>query len=143
MASRIPRSDLPPDPLRDRLKEVRLGLLRLHKALIDAERGEIERRSGPMSSGHFLQMLIQDEAFAWLRPFSELIVQMDEAFATREPIEEEAARAYVRQVVALLAPGEGTPPAAHRLDELRRRDGTVLGAHEELTRRLAAFPSAE
>ena len=138
MASRTPRPELPPDPIRDRLKEVRLGLLRLHKALIDAERGEIERRSGPMSSGHFLQMLIQDEAFAWLRPFSELIVQMDEAFATREPIPEENARAYVRQVVALLAPA---PPAAHRLDELRRREGTVLGAHEELTRRIAAFPS--
>jgi hypothetical protein len=140
MASRIPRPELPPDPIRDRLKEVRLGLLRLHKALIDAERGEIERRSGPMSSGHFLQMLIQDEAFAWLRPFSELIVQMDEAFATREPIAQENARAYVRQVVALLAPA---PPAAHRLDELRRREGTVLAAHEELTRRIAAFPSGD
>ncbi len=134
MASRTPRPEIPPDPTRDRLKEVRLALLRLHKALIDAERGEIERRNGPMSSGHFLQMLIQDEAFAWLRPFSELIVQMDEAFATREPIAEENARAYVRQVVALLAP-------SHRLDELRRREGTVLGAHEELTRRIAAFPS--
>lgn len=138
MESRIPRPELPPDPLRDRLKDVRLGLLRLHKALIDAERGEIERRDGPMSSGHFLQMLIQDEAFAWLRPFSELIVQMDEAFATREPIPEENARAYVQQVVALLAPA---PPAPHRLDELRRREGSVLGAHEELTRRIAAFPS--
>jgi hypothetical protein len=136
MATRIPRPDLPPDPIRDRLKEIRLGLLRLHKALIDAERGEIERRSGPMTSGHFLQMLIQDEAFAWLRPFSELIVQMDEAFATREPIPEENARDYVRQVVALLAPGDTT----HRLDELRRREGTVLGAHEDLTRRIAAFP---
>ncbi len=134
MASRTPRPESPPDPTRDRLKEVRLALLRLHKALIDAERGEIERRSGPMSSGHFLQMLIQDEAFVWLRPFSELIVQMDEAFATREPIPEENARGYVQQVVALLAP-------SHRLDELRRREGTVLGAHEELTRRIAAFPS--
>jgi len=137
MASRIPRPQLPPDPVRDGLKDVRLGLLRLHKALIDAERGEIERRSGPMSGGRFLQMLIQDEAFAWLRPFSELIVQMDEAFATREPIAEENARAYVRQVVALLAPA---PTAVHRLDELRRREGSVLGAHEELTRRIAAFP---
>lgn len=137
MATRISRPDLPPDPIRDRLKEVRLGLLRLHKALIDAERGEIERKNGPMSSGHFLQLLIQDEAFAWLRPFSELIVQMDEAFATREPIPEESARDYVRQVVALLAPAGET----HRLDELRRREGAVLGAHEELTRRLAAFPA--
>lgn len=140
MASRTPRPELPSDPIRDRLKEIRLGLLRLHKALIDAERGEAERRNGPVSSGQFLQMLIQDESFAWLRPFSELIVQMDEAFATREPIPEEDARAYVQQVVALLAPGEES--ASHgRLDALRRREGTVLAAHEELTRRIAAFPS--
>ncbi len=140
MAIRSSRPELPPDPLRDRLKDVRLGLLRLHKALIDAERGEVERRSGPLSNGHFLQMLIQDETFAWLRPFSEMIVQMDEAFATREPIPEESARAFVQQTVALLAPREGIP-SAERLGELRRREGSVLAAHEELTRRIAAFPS--
>ncbi len=134
----VQRPQLPPDPIRDRLKEVRMGLLRLHKALIDAERAEVERRNGPMSNGHFLQMLIQDEGFAWLRPFSELIVQMDEAFATREPIPEGAARDYVRQVVALLAPAAGAQ-AEGRLRELRR-DGTVLAAHEELTRSVAAFP---
>jgi hypothetical protein len=137
MASATTRPDLPPDPLRDQLKAIRLALFRLHKTLIDAERAQIERRDGAMSSGIFLQMLIQDETFAWLRPFSELIVQMDELFAAREPIPEEDARGYVRQVVALLAPGEG----AHRLDDLRRREGTVLAAHEELTRRVAAFPA--
>ena len=137
MASRVPRSDLPHDPLRDPLRAIRLGLLRLHKALIDAERAEIERRSGAMSSGMFLQMLIQDEAFAWLRPFSELIGRMDEAFATREPIAEESSRGYVREVVGLLAPGDG----AERLHVLRRREGTVLAAHEELARRIADFPA--
>ncbi len=132
------RPDLPPDPIRDNLRSVRLGLLRLHKALIDAQRGEVERRSGPMSNGVFLQMLIQDEGFAWLRPFSALIVTIDEALATREPIAEESARGWVREIVALLAPPAGEP-AAERLAELRRT-GTVLAAHEELTRRIAAFP---
>jgi hypothetical protein len=131
--------NLPPDPTRDSLRSVRLGLLRLHKALIDAERGEVERRSGAMSNGVFLQMLIQDEGFAWLRPFSELIVRIDEALATREPITEESARGYVREVVGLLAPPPGET-AAQRLAELRR-GGTVLAAHEELTRRIADFPS--
>jgi hypothetical protein len=133
------RPNLPPDPIRDHLRSVRLGLLRLHKALIDAERGEVERRSGAMSNGVFLQMLIQDEGFAWLRPFSELIVRIDEALATREPIGEESARGYVQEIVALLAPDpEGV--AGQRLAVLRR-GGTVLAAHEELTRRIAAFPS--
>ena len=135
----VPRPQLPPDPVRDRLKEVRLALLRFHKALIDAERAEVERRGGPMSNGHFLQMLIQDEGLTWLRPFSELIVRMDEAFATREPIAEGSAREFVQQVVALLAPRDDAPHAG-RLRELRR-EGPVLAAHEELTRRVAAFPA--
>ena len=135
----VPRSQLPPDPIRDRLKDVRLGLLRLHKALIDAERAGVERRDGAMSNGQFLQMLIQDERLAWLRPFSELIVQMDEAFATREPIAGADAREFVGRVVALLAPADDAPSAG-RLRELRR-EGAVLAAHEELTRRIAAFPA--
>jgi hypothetical protein len=133
------RPNLPPDPIRDNLRSVRLGLLRLHKALIDAERGEVERRSGAMSNGVFLHMLIQDEGFAWLRPFSELIVRIDEALATREPIAEDSARGYVQEIVALLAP-DPEAVAGQRLAELRR-GGTVLAAHEELTRRIAAFPS--
>jgi hypothetical protein len=141
MVSRTPRPDLPPDPVRDRLKEVRLGLLRLHKALIDSERAEMERRDGAMSNGQFLQVLINDEAFAWLRPYSELIVRMDEAFATREPIPEPDMRGYVREVVALIAVPD-VEPESHRYEVVRRRDPGVGAAHVELTRRIAAFPGA-
>ncbi|HYW07781.1 MAG TPA: hypothetical protein VE913_12555 [Longimicrobium sp.] len=141
MVSRTSRPDLPPDPIRDRLKEVRLGLLRLHKSLIDSERGEMERRNGAMSNGQFLQVLINDEAFAWLRPYSELIVRMDEVFATREPIPEPDMREYVREVVALIAVPEAEPES-RRYEVVRRRDAAVGAAHVELTRRIAAFPAA-
>ena len=73
MTPHIPRRDRSPDPVRDHLKEVRRGLLRLHKALIDAERAVWERETGPVSNGRFLQALIEDPFFAWLRPFSGLI----------------------------------------------------------------------
>lgn len=135
MASRSPRSGSPPDPTRQHLVEVRRGLFRLHKALIDSERAAFELRRGAMSSGQFLQALIQDEHFAWLRPFSGLIVAIDEALAGEEPLTAEAARAYVAQVWALVSPdGE----SAARYEAVRQRSPEVLLLHVELTSRIAA-----
>lgn len=131
-----PRRDRSPDPARDRLKEVRRGLLRLHKALIDAERAAVERDSGPMSNGRFLQALIQDPYFAWLRPFSGLIVEIDETLSTGEPLPEPQARAFVERVRALVVP-EGEEEA-RRYERVRQLDPGVLIAHVELEARIAA-----
>jgi hypothetical protein len=62
------------------LKEARRQLLKLHKDLIDAERNILEKNSGELSSGQFLQILLNDENFIWLRKFSGLIVEIDEMF---------------------------------------------------------------
>jgi len=60
----------PPDPVRQHLVEVRRGLLRLHKALIDAERGGFEASRGPLTNTQLLGALLDDPHFAWLRPYS-------------------------------------------------------------------------
>ncbi|HEX2091476.1 MAG TPA: hypothetical protein VHG28_03700 [Longimicrobiaceae bacterium] len=134
----LPLSRRPPsDPMRLHLMEVRRGLLRLHKALIDSERVVFERRSGRMSNGQFLQALLQDPFFAWLRPFSGLITEIDEALASDEPPGPLAAMAYIQQVRALVTPEPGSEPAA-RYEQVRQRDPDVLGAHVELIRRIAA-----
>jgi hypothetical protein len=58
---------------RERLHGVRDGLLRLHKALLESERVGYERANGRIASSQaFLQLALQDEWFAWLRPVSEL-----------------------------------------------------------------------
>jgi hypothetical protein len=132
-----------PDPRRDQLRAVRLSLLQLHKTLIDAERDAFERRSGPMSSGQFLQALIQEPYFEWLRPFSALIVTMDEALASREPMSEEEVRLFVARAQALVAMAEDEDGAS-RYSHLRDRDPDVLVAHVELIRRIAdASPESE
>ncbi len=61
-----------------RLKEARLRLLRLHKLLVDKERASFERENGQVSSGMFLNLLLNDKNFAWLKNFSTLIVEIDE-----------------------------------------------------------------
>ena len=54
---------------RERLREVSGALLRLHKALLDDERAQFERVRGRIeSSGQFLQLVLHDEWFAYLRP---------------------------------------------------------------------------
>ena len=64
---------------RVRLEGVRRGLLHLHKALLDSERGVYEQNAGRrVTPGELLQLLIHDAWFAWLRPFSEMVVVIDE-----------------------------------------------------------------
>ncbi len=138
MASRRFR-EASPDPVREQLVGVRLGLLRLHKTLIDTERAYFERRHGRMTSGQFLQALLQDPYFTWLRPYSGLIVEIDEALAADEPVTAQRARAFIEQVRALVElPEEEDVAPTSRYGELRRRDPDVLMAHVELTSRIAA-----
>ena len=126
-----------PDPIRDSLVEVRRGLLRLHKALIDAERRAFERGRGQVTNAQLLQALIDDPFFAWLRPYSRLIVEIDEALAGAEPVTLPDARGYVEQVRSLVSlPDDngGQPPS--RFDEVRSHNSDVLLAHIELSSRI-------
>src|SRR5437762_188097 len=72
------------------LEAVRRPLLRLHKALLDAERMAYEKEHGRIQGGGaLLQLVIADPWFAWLRPMSGLIVMIDEYLedAKRPPAE--------------------------------------------------------
>lgn len=138
MALRRPRPD-PEDPLRRDLLEVRRALFRLHKALVDAERASRERTAGPLPSALFLQSLLQDPELAWLRPFSGLIVEMDEALASAPAMSPAAMSEYVDRVERLVSaadePNAGVRNAT-RYGEASRRDPEVLLAHVELMSRI-------
>ena len=60
------------------LKRARLELLRLHKLLVDRERENFENLNGKISSGQYLNLLVNDSNFKWLRKFSTLIAEIDE-----------------------------------------------------------------
>jgi hypothetical protein len=134
--SRVPRRNPTPEPLRQRLAEVRRGLLRLHKALIDSERGEWERSRGPVTNTQLLQALIEDPFFAWLRPYSSLIVEMDEALSGEEAVSEAAGRSFVEKARELVAVDDGDEPTVNRYDLVCRRDPNVLLLHVELSGRI-------
>ena len=95
---------------RDELKQLRQGLLRLHKTLLDLERRGYERARGRIGNSYeFLQLVLKDPWFDWLHRLSELIVQIDETLDARDaetPATEEDAQALVVRAKNLLAPSE-------------------------------------
>jgi hypothetical protein len=70
-----------------RLKQARLQVLRLHKALIDAERDAYERQHGRVASNlEFFNLVMNHEWFVWLQPMTQWIVAVDEAVAQKDPV---------------------------------------------------------
>jgi hypothetical protein len=93
----------------EKLKNARDLLLKLHKSMIDLEREMHEGIHGKLNSSEFLNLLLEDEDFAWLRQFSMLIVEIDEMFAQKEGIAAEmidANLAKVRELVEMTEPDE-------------------------------------
>jgi hypothetical protein len=88
------------------LKDIRLGLLRLHKTLLDWERAGYERIHGRQSSNALLEALLQDPQFAWLRPISQMIVRIDEMLEDKIPPEQPDVEAVLAHVRDLTTPNE-------------------------------------
>ena len=126
---------------RGRLRELRGGMLRLHKLLLDGERGAYEREHGRVAAGEMLQLVINDARFAWLRRVSELIVTVDEMLdAKEEPATEADARAVVAQARALVSPAADADATdfAEKYRAALQRDPSIVMAHAEVARVLAA-----
>jgi hypothetical protein len=97
------------DATRESLKQLRQGLLSLHKLLLDLERRDYERARGRISNSYeFLQLVLKDPWFDWLHRLSELIVQIDEALDVHSetPATETDAGALMERAKTLLAPAE-------------------------------------
>jgi hypothetical protein len=123
------------DTLRKRLEKIRVALLALHKALVDSERIGYEQTMGPIQSpNHFLQLLTRDPWFVWLQPLSQLIVSMDEALDAKEPPDDAAVEALLKEAWILVSPSEsGEGFSRHYFDALQR-DPNVILAHAEATK---------
>jgi len=123
------------------LKQLRKGLLRLHKLLLDLERRGYERAHGRIGNSYeFLQLVLKDPWFDWLHRLSELIVQIDEALDTltsESPATEEDVRALISRARLLLAPAEtGTEFQKNYFLALQQSPDVVL-LHSEIVKLLS------
>ena len=126
--------------IRELLNELHGTLLDLHKGLVDSEKADWEQRRGPVGSPHqFLGMLLNEPAFAWMRPFSGLIVAIDEVVSTRKPLEDERLLKEARQLFGV-ARNVVRPPEVveSRYREVLQRDTGVVLLHSRVVQVLNA-----
>ena len=116
----------------EQLSALRDRLLGLHKTLLDSERAAYERAYGRVeSSGEWLQIVLGHEHFSWLRPYSGLIVRIDEWLADKERADEEK-DALWREVERLTTLSASTEERALRYRRAIDRSADAAVAHAAL-----------
>jgi hypothetical protein len=120
------------------LEEVSRKLQELYSAVLAAE-----RRFAPSGAGlALMDRLMNDPAWAWLRPLSSLIAEVDHALAQPAELsfmESAAAAAHIRGLVF----GEGDLVDAAFLEQYRsllQLDHALASTHGELRKLLKALP---
>jgi hypothetical protein len=119
-----------------RLSELRIKLLRLHKLLLETERLTYEQVRGQVSKGELLQLVISHEQFAWLHRLSALIVQIDELLHDGEPVTPEAMEAIDSDIRTLLSPDELGDEFAMKYHTALQRHPDVVLAHADVVKLL-------
>jgi hypothetical protein len=117
---------------RRQLVSVRTVLLRLHKTLLDFEREGYERDRGTIGNSYqFLQLVMNDPWFAWLRQLSELIVEMDELLPAKDAPSENTGVALIRQAGMLLTPAASGSEFQRKYFAAMQQSPEVVLAHSE------------
>jgi hypothetical protein len=118
------------DLSRQRLTDLRDGLLRLHKTLLDSERRIYEREVERIqTSGQLLSLVLHDPWFNYLHELSMFVVFIDETLDGEEPVTLAGAERMIRQARALLTPREEGAGFERRYFEALQRDPDVVIAH--------------
>ena len=125
----------------EQLKEIRMALLRLHKALLESERTVYEQVNGRIkSNGEFLRLVIGHEWFSWLHPISQFIVQIDELMAAKEPATFEQVDELVKEAQNLLQPEVQGNSVEQRYYHAIQRDPGIAMMHADFSELLKNNP---
>ena len=122
------------------LTGLRNGLLRLHKCLLDSVRAAYERDVERIaSSSQYLDLVLNDPWFAWLRELSQFIVLVDETLDFEDPATPADAERLIAQARSLIAPSENGSVFGRRYFEAVQRDPGVVLAHRDMMGVFAAL----
>ena len=133
----------PDDParaeLRTWLRDTWKQLLPLHRALIDFAREDYNANVAPVSGPtHMIELLQQDPFFAWLKPLTALILDIDTM--SRTDFERADADSVLSRVEAMFGTNADAEFAARYVPVLQR-DFDVAVAHAALRQLISRFPS--
>jgi hypothetical protein len=122
-------------PLRHLAAELRV----LHQALLQARREEYERDHGPIAGPtQLFQLVVNDPAFAWLRPLSALMADLDEMLEAEEPATDEEAGAVRHELEHLFSPAGADLWAG--LSRFLQIDTDVATSYAHVRQLLVALP---
>ncbi len=121
------------------LMDLRVGLLRLHKVLLETERIMYEQHRGRVSPRELLQLVIEHEQFAWLHQISERIVYVDDLLRADKPLSPADVHSLVSDVRALLTPAVLGSAFARKYDAVLQREPDAVLAHADVTALLASM----
>ena len=117
------------------LHTIRTVLLVLHKTLMDAQKLLYEARYGPIGGpNEYFKVVLEDEEFVWLRTFSLLIVEIDEAiYSKRNPVTLEVATELLGVAQQTLQPSPVGDVTARNYYLAIERDSTIAKLHLQIT----------
>ncbi|HTK27468.1 MAG TPA: hypothetical protein VL327_12970 [Pyrinomonadaceae bacterium] len=119
------------------LKRSRNQLLSLHKSLVDFERTRYEAFNGKVTSGQFLNVLLEDEGLSWLRRFSTFIVDVDEMFALDDGYSDEMVESHLSKLRKLVTFADEDEDFNSKYQYALQHDPDAAGKHAELKTILA------
>ena len=117
-----------------RLVDLRLGLLRLHKTLLEMERRAYEREHGYVNAGELFRLVVDHSQFAWLHNISEFVVRIDESLAAKEPITPEYTKVAFSLARKMFVPTESGDAFQKKYFAAIQNDPAVVIEHAELAR---------
>ena len=118
---------------RQRLIALRNGLLHLHKALMESERAAYERDVEHITStGQYLNLVLNDPWFSWLRELSQFVVLVDETLDQKEPAGDEEAVRLIALARSLVAPAEEGDRFGRSYWQAMQRDPGAVLAHRDM-----------
>jgi hypothetical protein len=127
-------------PVRELSLQLATELRSLHKALLGAARAAYEVEHGPVAGPtQLLHLAVHDPSFAWLRPLSELMADLDGMLDLAEPLTDEEAGAVRGEIEHVLSPGAGD--LAGRAVALVAEDPEIAIPYARVRQLLLALPA--
>jgi hypothetical protein len=123
------------------LQTAQRALLHVHKAILDEERKRYELAHGRVPSAMaFLQLLLNDPWFAWIRPMSGLAAQIDETLFAKPGETTISSDLLLEEARFLLSPRHEGDDLPGRLYQMIQAVPDVAVAHAEAMRIWPATP---
>lgn len=127
------------------VRALSLALRSMHRALLDADLFDPESGRRSREAPYVqMQRLLHDPALAWLKPVSDLMVELDQTLSEAGTVDRQAARDARRRAEALFGPSDtqGQHAVQRTMANLTYEHPRVTMALGDLRRALEHLPAA-